>query len=79
MPWVNKDGESGFTVEPCNSKALAEAIVRLCTDDELYQRLSRQARARYERLFRYDQMINRMETLYNNLFPEKTIANETSI
>ncbi len=79
VPWVNKDGESGFTVEPCNSKALAEAIVRLCTDDELYQRLSRQARARYERLFRYDQMINRMEALYNNLFPEKTIANETSI
>lgn len=79
VPWVNKDGESGFTVEPCNSKALAEAIVRLCNDEELYQRLSRQARARYERLFRYDQMINRMEALYNNLFPEKTIANETSI
>ena len=73
VPWVNKDGESGLTVEPCNSKALADAIVKLCTDEELYQRLSRQARARYDRLFRYDQMIDHMEALYQQIFQETNI------
>ncbi len=70
VPWVNLDGVSGFTVEPCNSKALADAIVRLCTDDALYERFSRQARQRYESLFTFSQMIDSMEQAYRQLFAD---------
>lgn len=71
VPWVNKDGESGLTVEPGNSRALAEAIVRLCTDEPLYEKLSRQARERYDRLFRLDSMLERASQLYEELLEEK--------
>lgn len=73
VPWVNKDGESGLTVEPGDSRALADAIVRVCTDEALYERLSRQARERYDRLFRLDGMLERTQQLYEELLnsPQK--------
>lgn len=71
VPWVNKNGVSGFTVEPRNSRALADAIVKLCTDEELYQQMSASARRRYDELFRLEDMINRMEDIYNRLLNEK--------
>lgn len=67
VPWVNMNGESGITVEPCNSRALADAIVELSSDEARYQRFCEQARQRYERLFRYEVMINKMEEVYKCL------------
>jgi len=71
VPWVNKNGESGITVKPCDSGALAEAIVQLCSDDDRYQDYCRRARERYERLFRYETMIDRMEEIYRKLMNDR--------
>lgn len=67
VPWVNKDGVSGRTVEPCDSRALADAIIDVCNDEARYQQYCRQARERYEQHFRYETMIDRMEALYRRL------------
>ncbi len=68
VPWVNKNGVSGLTVEPRDSRALADAILQLCSDDERYARYCRQARERYEKHFRYEVMIDKMEAAYEQLF-----------
>ena len=67
VPWVNKDGVSGLTVKPCDSRALADAIVQLCSDEARYAQFCRQARERYNKHFRYDVMINKMEAAYKQL------------
>lgn len=67
VPWVNKHGVSGLTVKPCDSRALADAIMLLCSDEERYSLFCRQARERYDKHFRYDVMINKMEAAYKQL------------
>jgi glycosyltransferase involved in cell wall biosynthesis len=46
VPYANLDGVTGLTVSVNDSHALAEAISRLLADDELRERLGRQARER---------------------------------
>lgn len=43
VPLVSRDGETGFTVPPADSVALAEALGRILHDDELRARFSRAA------------------------------------
>lgn len=67
VPWVNKNGVSGITVPPCDSKALADAILQVCSDEQYYQKLCRQARERYEQLFRMERMIDAHKALYREV------------
>lgn len=67
VAWVNSDGESGLNVEPCDARALAHAIMTVCSDDALYQRLSNGARERFDKIFTYDKMIDNTLTIYNQL------------
>lgn len=49
--FINKDGETGFVVEPGSPRALSAAVERLMEDQTLCDRFGRAARARYEEFF----------------------------
>ena len=57
--WVNEDGVSGFNVPPRDSKALAEAILKLTADPQTLQEFGARARKRYETLFTIDAMVDK--------------------
>ena len=61
VAWVNKDGESGLTVEPRNTRALAEAVLTVCADPAPYRE---GARKRYEALFTKEEMIKKITEIY---------------
>ncbi len=65
--WVNLHGVSGLTVPPRDPKALAEAINTLLGDEELYRRLSKGARERFEAEFSSEVMARRTLSLYQEL------------
>jgi glycosyltransferase involved in cell wall biosynthesis len=47
MNFVNIDNFTGFVVEPRNPKALAEAINKILSDEDLYKILSQNAKKRF--------------------------------
>ena len=49
IPELVRDGENGLLVDPCDTTALAEALVRLLSDRELAERLAAAARPSVER------------------------------
>jgi len=63
---VNIDGETGLCVEPGDEKALAEAILTLIKDKELYQRLSAKALKHTEKFYK-DRIVKKLIDLYRNL------------
>jgi len=67
VPFVSVDGETGITVEPRDSKALAEAINKLLNDEELRKRYGVQARKRVEENFTVDKMNERILRVYREL------------
>ena len=67
VPWVNRDGETGFNVPASDAPALASALNRLLTDEPLRQRLGAAARRRYETEFGAAQMTHRTLDLYKRL------------
>ena len=66
VSWVNESGVSGLNVDPCDSKALADAILKICENEEQYQAFSTGARHRFEDLFQYDKMIKKIISVYEN-------------
>lgn len=64
VSWVNSHGESGLNVEPCDGRQLAEAIMDICSDPERYRGFCDRARARYEKMFTYEKMIDSCIELY---------------
>lgn len=71
VSWVNSHGESGLNVEPCDARALAQAIMRVCGDEALYSRLAHGARERFHSLFTLDSMIDNTLTIYNQLWKKQ--------
>ncbi len=57
VPEVSLDGETGFTVEPKNSKALAIAINKIISDSDLKLRFSQSAKKRAEEVFSLDKFL----------------------
>ena len=49
--FINKDGETGFVVEPGSPAVLASAMKRLLEDQALREKFGNAARARYEDFF----------------------------
>jgi rhamnosyl/mannosyltransferase len=64
VPWVSLDGKTGRTVQPRDSKALAEAISELLADNSRRRQYSKQARKRVEKLFTKEKMLNNVERSY---------------
>ncbi len=69
VAWVSRDGESGLTVPPRSSEAIAGAVNRLLRDPALRSRLGREGRARVEREFNKKAMAARMLALYRSVAP----------
>lgn len=67
VDWVNEDGVSGLNVPTENSKAIADAILYLTSNEERYKRFSIGAKQRYETFFRKDLMIKKCLDLYTAL------------
>ncbi len=67
VSWVNKDGYSGINVPPMDARALADAIVRIVGDGQVYAGFCERARKRYEELFTFDATINSCRKLYESL------------
>ena len=67
VSWVNQDGYSGINVEPCNAKALAEAVLQITANPEAYDTYCDNARKRYEALFTKEAMIDNCLEIYNKI------------
>ena len=67
VSWVNEDGVSGLNVETENPESLADAIVRICEDDEKYVNFASGSLNRYKTLFSFEAMIKNILTVYENL------------
>jgi len=64
VPWVSLHGESGLTTEPFDVKGLAKAIKTLYFDENLYKKLGKGAKERFEKYFSYETVTNALSMLY---------------
>ncbi|MGL5919036.1 MAG: glycosyltransferase [Bacteroidales bacterium] len=67
VSWVNKHGISGLNTAPSNSTDLANTIVSILSDNDLYDSLSQGARNRFSSLFTRDKMTGSCIELYERL------------
>lgn len=74
VTFVSPHNETGLTVPPCDSEALANAINIILEDDSLRQRLSRNALERVK-LFSLDRMLDAIYNMYIEVL--NTPANST--
>ena len=61
---VIKDGETGILIEPKNSQALTEAILKLESDRELAKKLTRGLKKTVTQEFGFEAMIPKTEFVY---------------
>lgn len=67
VPWVNNDGDSGINVPVEDARALADAILAITSEKQVYAGFCERARARYEAMFTYDRMIEGCLDIYKRL------------
>ena len=67
IPDVVIQGETGFVVPPRDAGALAERITRLLDDAALRSRMGAQGRSLVQRSYSIEQMLDRMEGVYDRL------------
>jgi glycosyltransferase involved in cell wall biosynthesis len=67
VDWVNQDGVTGFTVEPRNPEALAQALNRLLENAETARALGSNGLRRYEELFTARKMAEQVRSMYLSL------------
>jgi len=67
VPWVSRDGETGVTVPPRNSQALATAISELLDNDDRRQALAKNGRDRVLEEFTHGQILSRIEAIYDDI------------
>ena len=66
VSWVNQDGVSGLNVPPCDPKAMAEAIRRICSDPDVYLQYAAGAMERFETYFTSRVMIDKIINIYES-------------
>lgn len=64
VSFVNLHNESGLNIPPRDSKAIADAILRVISD---YERFSDGAFYRYQAHFMRDEMIDKIADLYGRI------------
>lgn len=67
VDWVNKDGFSGLNVPPGDSKAIAEAIDKICSNKQSYETFSKNSKQRFDEMFTLSKMIERVCSIYSEL------------
>ena len=67
VPFVSLDGQTGLTVPPGDSEALAAALNRLLDDDALRQSLGQAGVRRARQEFSLDTMLRRTLALYQTV------------
>ena len=70
-PEAVEDGVTGLLVPPRDPEALAEAIIALLQDQERAEAMGRAGRARVEKHFSVERMVQETEALYEELIREK--------
>lgn len=66
VPWVSVHGETGFTVRPRDSAALAEAVNTILRDEDLAARFSLNARSRVK-MFDRRTVVDQVYALYQEI------------
>ena len=64
--WVNKNGVSGINVRPENPVEIADAVLSMTSDADTIDRFSSGAFDRYEKMFKFERMIESLISLYKN-------------
>ena len=64
VAWVNADGESGINVMPEDAKGLAEAIMKITSDENVYTEYSENAGKRFLEYFTRERMIEKCLKIY---------------
>lgn len=67
VDWVNKDGYSGIDIEPENPKAIADAILDITSNDEVYKQYCINSKRRYDETFTLDKMVSSVHNIYDDL------------
>jgi glycosyltransferase involved in cell wall biosynthesis len=67
VPWVNVDGETGLVVPPGDADALAAALARLLSDDDLRARMGQRARERVLSCFTVQKMVDGTIAVYDEV------------
>ena len=67
VSWVNEDKVTGLNVEPENAEAIADAILRITSNKDIYKAFSDNAVNRYKLLFQKKDMIRKCLSLYEKL------------
>lgn len=67
VPWVNRDGATGFNVPVGDAGALAEALDLLLRDPETAARLGSQGRVRLHECFLAEHMVRQTAQVYRSL------------
>ena len=75
--YMVREGENGIVVPRNSPQDLADAILRLCGDDALYERLSRGARERFLAELNAEAMTKKTEKLYCELFRREVSKNQS--
>ncbi len=69
LPEILIDGTTGITVEPQNSAAFADAILKLLTDGTLRKQVSRQGRIFVQERFDNKKLITELAAIFKSLHP----------
>lgn len=64
VSWVNADEESGINVMPEDAKGLADAIMKITSNDEVYTKYSEKSLKRFKTLFTKELMIEKCLKIY---------------
>ena len=64
---IIRDGYNGLLVPPTNSNAIAGAVIRLLTDNQLYASIIKNGRSVIEKKYTVQIQIKKIEKLYDNL------------
>ena len=70
VSWVNENGVSGLNVMPGDGRAIADAVVSICSDDTVHGHFSSSARKRFGEFFTLDTMINNIMSIYESQFTD---------
>jgi len=73
IPEIVEDGECGFLVPPGDPQALAEKVIYLLRNRDLATEMGKEGRKRVETLFSLDNMIVKLEGLYQDLLNQEKV------
>jgi glycosyltransferase involved in cell wall biosynthesis len=67
VPEVVRDGQTGLLVRPGDVEGLAEALIKLLSDEEKRAAMGKRARAHVEEEFRWELVAKRTENVYHKV------------